>query len=707
MSIELDGFQAFVPELARSVCHFALLLIIFDLDDIVSTQQTSGAVVQSGAAISKGTTAALVLAGILGFLIISGLLYFFFVIRPQRRRDKLAHLERRKKKEKEAGPLGVLNIAPTVFPDDMEIGSQEGTTGHHKKHSSEKSGFVRWRREVEGGFENLLGITFRHSGSTGKKPRRSGASGGLSSAKSSVFTLSSLFTLSSSRRSHGKGKKKAKSKQASESSGQSANIALEIPVRPDSPDSFKKEKDAELSRVSPDSHVYESDMHTLSYMNTPRRVSALSPPLISHSRSGTDITSHSTRQPIPRSSSRGHSPESTGRRDSVGFLLNYDNPKTGSPEDVGDSVASMSPPLNPGHLSVLAPRERGSARYSSDDATSYYLGSAATRLAIRSLRPRTTQSPDIQSLERIERRARTSDGRHEPDDFAIQPTRGPPSPRKSDTSFLHVATPAIRPIDITPDEIPRIEIPPAGTSELPHDMVLDISPSSPFRIDFPGNSSSSHLERPVITAPSEGNSEENTGTLYSAFRLTPPSNPPLSSGDGRNSFLDFGTPLNMSNQNQSTQSPSETRTQKQGSERSRSNSTSQMANFSPSGSSNVSAPATSSTSGPTPTSYFPYPVSLTPSPHHPEGHIPARPVRSSSRALDKEARQEDRRLAQLRLSAFGPPTDLDSVPMSVTSEKRPRHSGSTSDFGGGAISSQLLPHPPLPHKHSDASLPPA
>ncbi|KAG6897789.1 hypothetical protein C0992_011203 [Termitomyces sp. T32_za158] len=683
--LKFDGFQAFEP---------------------VSAQPTSSPLPESGVAMSKGTIAALVLAGILGFLIISGLLYFFLVIRP-RKRKIMARKARRRKKEKEAGPLGVLNIAPAVFPDDTEIGSQEGTIGHHKKHSSEKSGFVRWKREVEGGFENILGITFRHSGSTGKKSKKSGTSGGPSSAKSSVFTLSSLFSLSSSRRSHGKGKKKAKSKQVSESSSQSTGIALEFPVRPDSPDSLK-EKDAELTPLSPLSlvpHVSESEMHTLSYMNTPsvRQASASSPPILSHSRSGTDIT----RQPVPPSPSRGHSlhtSESSGRQGSVGFLLNYDVPKTGSHEDVGDSVASMPPAIDPGHLSVLAPRERGSARYSSDDATSYYLGSAATRLAIRGLKPRITQSPDIQCLERAERKAWTSVKTHGPDDPANQLSPSPPSPPNSDTSFLHVVTPAIRPVDIPPAEIPHIDIPPAGIPELPHKVFLNISPSSTFKVDFPSNSSSasSHLELPVMTTSPEGDFEQNAGTLLrSLSRVTPPSNPPLSS-NGRDSFLDFGNPLNMLHQHQSP--PPENLTQKRENERSRwSTSTSQTASLSRSGSSNVSAPVTSPTSGPT--SYFPYPVSLTPSPYHPEGHIPAHPVQSRSTIINNEARRVDRRLAQLRLSAFGPPTE-DSVPISVTSEK-PRHSGSTSDFGVGANSSQLLPHPPLPHKHSNASFPPS
>ncbi|KAH0589586.1 hypothetical protein J132_06672 [Termitomyces sp. J132] len=665
-----------------------------------SAQSTS--IPSSAAAIPKGTIAAVVLAGILGFLIISGFLYFIFVIRPQRRRETLARIARRRKKEKEAGPLGVLNIAPTVFPDDVEIGSQQGTLGHHKKQSSEKSGFSRWKREVEGGFGGLglLGITFRHSGSTGRKSgstgrksRRSGASGGpLGSAKSSIFTLSSLFTLSSSKRSHRRGKKKAKSNQMSESS-LSTGLALELPTRPHSPNSFK-EKDAEVSRFSPDTYPSDSDMHTLSYMNTPP-VRPAPVPTPAHSPSGSDSNSRS----VLRSFSHVY-----GRKSSDGRILSNDDPKPSPHEDVDQSrspavVASTLLPSDPGHLSTLPPRDRGSARYSSDDATSYYLGSAATRLAIRNLSPRTTQS----YTEQIERQARTSDKTPEP----AQPASGVSPLPNSNTSFLYVATPVTRPIDISPAEIPPVEIPPVeisptGISQLPRDVVLDIPPSSPFRIDFPTNSprSSNHLEPPVATGiPEEAETEQrqNIRTLRSGFRLTPPSNPP--SGRARNSFLDLEPSTDMSYRLQST-TPSEDLTRKQEIERPRwSNSTAQTAYLSRSGLS--SAPATSPASGPI--SRFPYPVSLPPSSHHPEGHLSSRPVQSQPTVLQVERGQADRRLARLRLSAFGSLTD--SVPMSVTSERRPRHSGSTGVSNGGANSSRLLPHPPLPD-NSNPSLPP-
>ncbi|KAG6861933.1 hypothetical protein C0995_009883 [Termitomyces sp. Mi166 len=618
LSLNVDGFQTFSTGL------------------LSSSQPTP-------TPLSKGTIAAFVLAGILGFLIIIGFLYFYLVIRPQRRRKRLARIARLRKKEKEGGPLGVLNIAPAVFPEDLAFGSQEGTLGHHKKQSSEKSGH-----------------------------------------------------------GHGKGKKKAKPKQVSESS-RSTRYALELPVRHDSVDSFN-EKDVGPSRFSTDTGPPLTDIHTLSYMNTPsvRPAAAPTPALSSHSKSGSNSDSHSSPRSKPRPSFHGHLPFPS-QSSTVGLLLSYDKTKPGSHEEgIGQSygpfVASISPPSDPGHLSALAPRDRGSAGYSSDDTTSYYLGSAATRLAIRNLSPRTTQSPQMQSFaERIERKPRTTDKTPEPDEPGpSQPARGTPSPPNYNPSFLYVATPASKPVDIPSIVTPAVEIPPAAVPELPENVLLDVSPSSPLRIDFPGNSprADSHLEPSVTHTPGEGSSEQKQSALIprSVFRLTPPSNPP-STGHGRNSFLDLEASSDTSCQFQSATSSGNS-TPKQEVEWSRWNtSTLQTTHLSRSGTSNVSVSATSPASSPT--SFFPYPVSLPLSSYHPEGHLPSRFARPHSGG------QADRTLAQvLRLSAFGSPTD--SVPMSVT-ERRLRHSGSTGSTGGRANSSRLLPHPPLPSGHSSTS----
>jgi len=108
---------------------------------------------------SQGTIAAFILAGILSFVIFSGLLFFFLVYRPRKRRRAFAGLIRRNLKEHEAG---VLNIGPEVTKTP-EIDS--------RLDDSVRNGFSRWRRgAVEGSTDDGdLPIRFRHSESSDEK----------------------------------------------------------------------------------------------------------------------------------------------------------------------------------------------------------------------------------------------------------------------------------------------------------------------------------------------------------------------------------------------------------------------------------------------------------------------------------------------------------------------------------------------------------
>ncbi|KAK0462598.1 uncharacterized protein EV420DRAFT_1735277 [Desarmillaria tabescens] len=99
-----------------------------------------------------GTIAALALAGVLAFILLTGLFFFLFVYRPRRRRS-LQHQRQQKdeqwKKESEAG--GVLDIAPLP-----------------KTHSRERrrdSDWSRWKRDIEGTDGLGIDIVFRHSDS--------------------------------------------------------------------------------------------------------------------------------------------------------------------------------------------------------------------------------------------------------------------------------------------------------------------------------------------------------------------------------------------------------------------------------------------------------------------------------------------------------------------------------------------------------------
>ncbi|KAF5385911.1 hypothetical protein D9615_002628 [Tricholomella constricta] len=651
----------------------------------------------------KGTIAALVLAGILGFIVISGSLFFFFVVRPRRRRARQARMERRRIKEQEAGNLGVLNIAPPDFGDDLELQSAEAFSGHQAQRSNGKSGFARWKKEVEGGFGTLqgLGISFRHSGSAGR-----GAS-----AKSSIFTLSSRL---SSKRSHGKGKRKAKPKQVSESSW-SASFALELPVRPESSADSFKDKDVGPSRLSPEGQPpLTSELTSLEYMNTPPPPAAkLSPPSysIASSNGHSNPNAVSPSRSIPRSVSQSTLSSSAdhSRQRSAGLLSSHRKLKSDSPEEnkthIYEPFRSPAQPLSaPDLLSPLAPRDRGSAQYSSDDATSV-LGSAAARLAIRGLSPRTSEYPEpLSSGYRRDRKPRkeTAPNRtNDPPDVLASAESGS-TPLNAELSFLDVTSLMNRPITI-----PAPEPKDKGSPQVPDSAFLDVRPASPFMVDFTGSSSrknrSSGHTGSIAGRKSDERSSETKQPLRnvrSAFHSTPPNNPPTSEAHGhaRNqstSFLDFSSSSDGSYRTQSI-APSEYSAQSRHRQpQSRwSNTLTQSTNLTQSNSSGVSVPVSSPALGPAP--YFPYPTSLPPSPHHPEGHISS-PSRQSI-LPQIEPRPTDRYPARaLRLSAFGSPTD--SVPMSVT-ESKLRHSTSTGESQSAPNSSQLPPHPPLPETTS-------
>ncbi|KAG6828003.1 hypothetical protein H0H92_009695 [Tricholoma furcatifolium] len=674
LSLKVGGFQAFATGLVTT--------------STPTPTPTPEPALGISAARSKGTIAALVLAGILGFLILSGCLYYSFVVRSRRRRRMQARIARRIQKEHEVDDMGVIDIGPLSLNDDRELGTQTITVDHQQR-SSGKSGFSRWKREVEGGFGTLsgIGITFRHSESTGRKSRVSGKEGEALSAKSSIFSLSSS--------KRGKGKKKAKATHVSESSW-SPSFAVELPVRPDSADSYK-EKDAGPSHLSPDPHLsITSGLNTLSYMNTPSPRSTPNPAPPSYSISSSNRNSNSNSLSVPHST-RHHSALSShthGQPDN-GPLVISDVPKPDLLED--DLAQSHEPPVqhvvpsDPGYLSTFAARDRGSAQYSSDDAASY-LGSAATRLAIRSLSPRTNEFPRESSGEQINTRDSRSLS-----DRAVESKMAPPgqrtSPPHSDTSFLNVITPATRPVEMPPTEVP----------EVPPGPYLDVAPSSPFAISF--SHSASHQARRSSSdleyASGDGSSEKrDPRTLRSIFRLTPPSLGlrPSSTGHWRDSFLDFGASSDISRRSRSI-APSEVTNQNNNeAEQSRwSETASQATGLSRNPSSNVSVSIVSPSSGPT--SYFPYPISLPPSPHHPEGHIPSRV--DPSILAPRGPRPAERYPARaLRLSAFASPTD--SVPISVR-ERVLRHSGSTEGSGNLGNSSQLPPHPPLPDMPPDVT----
>ncbi|KAG7098489.1 hypothetical protein E1B28_000433 [Marasmius oreades] len=103
-------------------------------------------------ALSPGTIAALTLAGILGFLVITGMLFFFFVYRPRKKRREFLKRTTRPM----PGPSDlILDIAPRF-------------------NGQQNDDYVRWKRDVEGASASKdLGIIFRRTPSPKDKSKSS------------------------------------------------------------------------------------------------------------------------------------------------------------------------------------------------------------------------------------------------------------------------------------------------------------------------------------------------------------------------------------------------------------------------------------------------------------------------------------------------------------------------------------------------------
>lgn len=186
-------------------------------------------------AFSEGTIAAFALAGILAFILISGILFFFLVYRPRRRRRQrvwagaLGDKHPPSPKEEEAA-AGVLDIAPAAFDDGSDEGGDDAGSGHSPKGPaphrwSALSGFQRWRREaMRGSLGGMsLGIRFRHSDSP---PARSPISNADSGRPSSAPTSLPSSTESAKR---ARAKRKGKARHTSGMSW-TPSFTLDLPM---------------------------------------------------------------------------------------------------------------------------------------------------------------------------------------------------------------------------------------------------------------------------------------------------------------------------------------------------------------------------------------------------------------------------------------------------------------------------------------------
>ncbi|KAJ4483823.1 hypothetical protein J3R30DRAFT_3698737 [Lentinula aciculospora] len=653
----------------------------------------------SSDSIPKGTIAALALAGILAFLLISALLFFIFVWRPMKIRHRQARRERHMLAQdaSRGGGDAVLNIGRhTPSYNHSPTGSRET---HRSQKSNSRSGFLRWKREMEaidgGKVLGALGLVFRHSYSPKEKepsflddddPYEDGSGSRKSSKHSSGSPTPST-------RGKGKSRWTGKSKQDAPS------YTIDLPPLNQSQEQFEQEIPSLL--VPPAAHTPFSGFTSLTYMSTPdtrnsREFSFNAPP--------------NRLSNVSQSLSRPPSPD-YGKADSNGALLVHDrferqtrSEETESEVDFHSSIVSthQEPELqvhvqefevqstdvtfssrrSENRRASMYAREmdRGSVR-TNDDGLSV-LGPATARAAIRSLSPRTSELAFTNlSIDQLP----TSTTQRTEDDARV------PRERLISDETLR---PQSQELLADVDSARRVH---RRTTESASRKSARLS----VRFEDDANVQSSNLEgagaeADLLTVPARV--EEGPRTI---FRLTPqrPVTSPISEVDSNiaTSFLDLSSSNSNSNSDSSRREPS-LASQGQGL-KSRWSATT-TTDFEPHNLRQESSDSQNSGgSASSPSSNFPFPVSLPASPHHPEGFKPSRPVTPS---LGSNPQLAPGRL-NVHLHPFGitmnPASPSDSVPMSI-SDLHFRHSDSENDdlstdptAGAGT---HLPPHPPLP-----------
>ncbi|KAJ7134976.1 hypothetical protein C8R43DRAFT_1021708 [Mycena crocata] len=648
-----------------------------------SSASTSSAVAAGG--LSSGTIAALVLAGVLIFLIVVGVLLYFLFYRPYRRRHRL-HRQPPKADHDIANVL-VVDVAPDTtttkkFSDDLPP-----VAGPSRDRTSKRSGFAKWKEEVEGGLGSLrhLGIAFRHSDSTG---RRDG-SGSYQDYDLGATSDGYKSTSSSASSGHRTGKVKGKGRETNRwprrserrDKSLSPRFKLDLPIEPRSR-SGSRSNAASSGRADPSiisslSYLSSPSLRPINLPSTPPSPSARpSPYPNTHSRAGSAgaLLVHSD-EPQPPDLDEDYTPPT----------LPYSHPPLPAPTSSLPRVpASTLPPEQPRQ------DDRGSVRdFDVDDGRSI-LGDGSARIALRGLSPRTSEA---------EHRKARSKRRKEKKEMTSSPLANPS-------------------VDTPPAERDS----PPGKSSFPKiaDTSLILRTTSPFQVDFDQTdptavrlSAQSRVRfEGTRTDESRSNGQGSTAAdgnrsqqpSRAPFRLTPPSDHLRDT-----SFLDFASSSEGSIMTRTNDYSSSSRSigsmAPTGHSRWSTGGSSNIASIVPSPQpksrwSTTTAPSSDvhhdASGGSSDSNNFPFPVSLPASPHHPEGTFTDRP---SSFGTHLELPGQHSTLSSLNshptdLLSENPTSPTDSVPMSV-SDIHFRHSDD--DQHGSQHDSGVLPtHPPLP-----------
>ncbi|KAJ6498981.1 hypothetical protein C8R45DRAFT_1210836 [Mycena sanguinolenta] len=623
---------------------------------VALSQKTSG--------LSSGTIAALVLAGVLIFFVAICVVLYFFLYRPYRRRQLLRRQQAKEHPDQDFESVLVVDIAPEE-PTKKAFYHDITAAGPSRDRTSKRTGFAKWKEEVEGGLgswgRGALGIAFRHSDSTGRRDAsRSDVEYDLGATSDGYKSTSSSSNGEYPDQRKGKARERSgRWPRRSRDKSLSPKFKLDLPLQPRSRSGSHSAQSNALSSDQQDPSVISS----LSYLSSPSLHPTTLPP--------------SPRRPSPQ-------PNTHSRMGSEGALLIHADELHHPPEPEDDSRPPL-PPVPPPKPQPPPPDprndDRGSVReYDADDSHSI-LGDGSARIALRSLSPRTAETDH---RTRPKRRAKKDK------QMTSSPLAQPSTP--VDTSTSHRA-------------------------EAPDSLSLRVT--SPFQVDFDQadrRASRVHFD----DAPSVQASESQGGDppVPDDSRRRPTQSAPSRPSDHlRNvSFLDFASSSEGSIISRSNDYSSSSRSFGSPSAVGRSH-------WSTGGSSNIASlvpppqpqsrwsatttpgselqPDSNSSSD----SNFPFPVSLPPSPHHPEGtfmpppltfvtQLSGTPLRGSAMS-SLNAHPSD-----LITSIPTSPTESD-VPMSI-SDIHFRQSDSDEQTGNG---SHLPAHPPLPPTPSQAQAP--
>ncbi|KAJ7268659.1 hypothetical protein B0H12DRAFT_1320500 [Mycena haematopus] len=630
-----------------------------------SASSSPSATAQTGSGLPSGTIAALVLAGVLIFFVAICALLYFFLYRPYRRRQLLRRQQAKESQDQDVESVLVVDIAPEE-PTKKSFYNDISVAGPSRDRSSKRGGFARWKEEVEGGLgswgRGALGIAFRHSDSTGRREAsRSDVEYDLGATSDGYKSTSS----SSNGDYPGQGKGKARERSGrwprrSRDKSLSPKFKLDLPMEPRSRSGSRSAQ----SNAPSSNHQDPSVISSLSYLSSPSLHPTTLPP--------------SPRRPSPH-------PNTHSRVGSEGPLLAHTDAHL--PEGEQDSQPPL-PPLPPVPSPQSRPTDsrnddRGSVReYDADDGRSI-LGDGTARIALRSLSPRTVEA---------DHRTRTKRRVKKDKQMTSSPLANP-SPDYVDTS----------------------------TSRAEGPDNLSLRASSPFQVDFDqtdrrATQSTQSRVRFHDAPDNDVQASENQGGGLPApdeSRRQPsqaaPLRPTQSSDHLRNmSFLDFASSSEGSMISRSNDHLSSSRSFG-------SLSAAAHSHWSTGGSSNVVSlvppPQPQSRWSATTTpgsdlqperqdstsssdSNFPFPVSLPPSPHHPEGTFMPPPQTFMTQLSGAPPRGS----ALSSLNAH--PSDLlTSIPTSPTNSDVPmslsdiHFQQSDSEEQGG---SHLPAHPPLP-----------